>query len=187
MHLQVRPSQWHGNEVVADTIREVVFGAEDGTVQNTALIAGMVGAGLSSSVIVIAGMVNAIAGVLSMAVGAYLSSKAERDTRLASSCAEPVRSSSPRRDAIVMAVAYGIGALVPLFPFVVGVIDPHTALAIAVVATAVVLYGLGAGKAIASGQPIVRSGLEMLLLAAGAGLAGYFLGVLAGAAFGVDG
>lgn len=184
MYLQLRPSQWHGNEVVADTIREVVFGAEDGTVQNTTLLAGMVGAGLSSTVIVIAGTVNVIAGVLSMSVGAYLSSKAERDVRLVSADCDPVRESSPRKDALVMALAYGIGASVPLLPFMVGFFAPHTAMALAVVATAVVLYGLGAGKAIASGQPIVRSGLEMLLLAAGAGLAGYFLGVLAGAVFG---
>jgi vacuolar iron transporter family protein len=187
MHLQLRPSQWHGNEVVADTIREVIFGAEDGTVQNTALIAGMVGAGLTMRVIVIAGLVNAIAGVLSMSVGAYLSSKAERDTRMATPGAEPVRSSSPRRDAAVMAAAYGIGALVPLLPFMLGVTNTHTAMAIAVVATAIVLYGLGAGKAVASGQPIMRSGFEMLLLAAGAGLAGYLLGVLAGKVFGIEG
>jgi VIT1/CCC1 family predicted Fe2+/Mn2+ transporter len=186
MHSLLRPSRWHGNEIVADTIREVVFGAEDGTVQNTALIAGMVGAGLSTSVIVIAGMLNAVAGVLSMSAGAYLSSKAERDVRNASD-AEAVRSSSPARDALVMAVAYGTGALVPLMPFMVGFIEPHAALALAVLATSAVLFGLGAAKAIASGQPIVRSGLEMLVLAAGAGLAGYALGVLAGAIFGIDG
>jgi VIT1/CCC1 family predicted Fe2+/Mn2+ transporter len=186
MHLQLRPSQWHGNEVVADTIREVIFGAEDGTVQNTALIAGMVGAGLSMRVVVIAGMVNAIAGVLSMSVGAYLSSKAERDTRRAMADPDETRASSPLRDAMVMAAAYGVGALVPITPFVLGLGDPHTALVIAIAATALVLYGLGAGKAVASGQPIMRSGFEMLLLAAGAGLAGYLLGVLAGMVFGVE-
>lgn len=186
MYLRLRPSQWHGNEAVADTIREVVFGAEDGTVQNTALLAGMVGAGLSTSVIVIAGTVNAIAGVLSMSAGAYLSSKAERDVLLVSSESDPKGVSSPQRDALVMAVAYGTGALVPLVPFMVGIFAPHTAMALAVVATALVLYGLGAGKALASGQPIVRSGLEMLVLAAGAGLVGYLLGILAGTIFGIE-
>jgi VIT1/CCC1 family predicted Fe2+/Mn2+ transporter len=186
MHLQLRPSRWHGNELVADTIREVIFGAEDGTVQNTALIAGMVGAGLSIRVIVIAGMVNAIAGVLSMSVGAYLSSKAERDTRRAVVASDSVRGSSPLRDAAVMAAAYGIGAVVPLMPFMMGITDPHTALVIAISATALVLYALGAGKAIASDQPIMRSGLEMLVLAAGAGLAGYLLGILAGTIFAIE-
>ncbi|MCL1593819.1 MAG: VIT1/CCC1 transporter family protein [Actinomycetia bacterium] len=172
---------------MADTIREVVFGAEDGTVQNTALIAGMVGAGLSTSVIVIAGVVNAIAGVLSMSAGAYLSSKAERDVRLATPSLDKIRTSSPLRDAGVMAVAYGLGALVPLIAFMVGVFDLHIALAIAVVATSIVLFGLGAIKAVASGQRVMRAGLEMLVLAAAAGFAGYFLGVLAGAVFGIPG
>ena len=184
--MQLRPSQWHGNEVVADTIREVVFGAEDGSVQNTALLAGMVGAGLSTTVIVVVGTVNAIAGVLSMSAGAYLSSKAERDVRLASVEAEQVRDSSPRQDALVMAAAYGVGALVPLLRFMLGFIAPHTALAIAVISTAIVLYGLGAVKAVASGQSVVGAGLEMMLLAAGAGLAGYLLGVVAGQVFGLE-
>jgi vacuolar iron transporter family protein len=186
MHFVLRPTQIHGSEAVAESIREVVFGAEDGTVQNTALIAGMVGAGLTSSVIVIAGIVNAIAGVLSMSVGAYLSSKAERDVRRASSD-QPVRRSSPARDAEVMATAYGAGAVVPLVPFVGGYLAPHAALAIAVVAAAMVLFGLGAVKAMASGQGVPRSGFEMLLLGAGAGLAGYLLGVVAGRVIGIDG
>ena len=44
-----------------ESIREIVFGTEDGVVQNMALIAGMVGAGISSSVILLAGSINGIA------------------------------------------------------------------------------------------------------------------------------
>ncbi len=188
MHTILRPSNWHGNQTVADAIREIVFGAEDGTVQNMALIAGMVGAGLSNHVIVIAGLVNAIAGVLSMSMGTYLSSKAERDARLATVDGPTVdpRTFSPGRDAAVMAAAYAAGALVPIAPFTVGFVDPHRALQVAVAATGLALFALGAGKAIVSGQRIVPSGLEMLLLAAGAGFAGYLLGVAAGAVFGIE-
>jgi len=184
MHALLRPSRWHGSEVVADAIREIVFGAEDGTVQNTALIAGMVGAAVSNHVIVIAGLVNAIAGVLSMAAGTYLSSKAERDAHLATGVTDP-RRYAPGRDALVMGIAYACGALVPILPFAVG-FAPHVAIRIAVVATGLVLFGLGAGKAIVSRQSILRSGLEMLLVAAAAGLAGYLIGVAAGAVFGVE-
>jgi VIT1/CCC1 family predicted Fe2+/Mn2+ transporter len=65
----------------AESIRELVFGVEDGVVQNATLIAGMAGASLSAGVIVVAGVINAAAGVLSMSIGTYLSSKAERDVR----------------------------------------------------------------------------------------------------------
>jgi VIT1/CCC1 family predicted Fe2+/Mn2+ transporter len=186
MQLRLRPSQWRGSNLAADTIREVIFGAEDGTVQNTALIAGMVGAGLSGTIVVIAGLVNAIAGVLSMSAGAYLSSKAERDTRRAGQRSEVIRDSSPTRDAMVMAVAYAVGAVVPLLPFLAGSIGPHAALVVAIIAAAGVLWVLGAIKAVASGGSIVRSGAEMLLLAAGAGFAGYGLGFLVGAALGIE-
>ncbi|MDP2623752.1 MAG: hypothetical protein Q8Q29_08145 [Actinomycetota bacterium] len=47
-----------------ESIREVVFGVEDGVVQNMVLIAGMVGAALSDTIILLAGSVNAIAGVV---------------------------------------------------------------------------------------------------------------------------
>ncbi len=188
MHMQLRPSLWHRNEAVASSIREIVFGAEDGAVQNMALIAGMAGAGLANHVIVIAGFINAIAGVLSMSMGTYLSSKAERDAFVAT--AEPgtvtTRVFSPGRDAAVMAVAYAAGALIPLLPFTLGFLDPAGAVRLAMVATALILFGLGAGKAIVSDQSIVRSGLEMLILAAAAGFAGYLLGVAIGAIFGIE-
>jgi VIT1/CCC1 family predicted Fe2+/Mn2+ transporter len=48
------------------------------------------------------------------------------------------------------------------------------------------LFGLGGGKALVSRQNLVRSGMEMLLLAAAAGVAGYLLGVGAGAVFGIE-
>src|SRR3990170_687107 len=90
-----------------ESIREIVFGVEDGMVQNMTLIAGMVGATLSDGVIVLAGVVNAVAGVLSMSMGTFLSSQAERDALLASGVAAPV-ARSPLRDAGVMAAAYGV-------------------------------------------------------------------------------
>lgn len=90
-----------------ESIREVVFGVEDGAVQNMALIAGMIGATLASSVIVLAGSINAIAGVLSMSMGTYLSSQAERDAIAANGSASRTGSGarSPIRDAMVMAGA----------------------------------------------------------------------------------
>lgn len=188
MRLHVRPSRWYDNEKIAGAIREIVFGAEDGAVQNTALIAGMAGASLTNRVIVIAGLINAIAGVLSMSMGTYLSSKAERDALLATTGPGviPYRNFSPGRDAMVMAVAYAGGALAPLAPFMLGFIDPAQAMQIAVLATGITLFCLGAGKAIVSRQNVLRSGLEMLLLAAAAGFAGYVIGVAIGSIFGIQ-
>ena len=169
------------------SIREVVFGVEDGVVQNMTLIAGMVGATLASSVIVLAASINAIAGVLSMSMGTYLSSQAERDAMLTDE--SPARTESlrsPIRDAFTMAAAYSMGALVPLLPFVLPFLGRTGALIVAMGLTATALFGLGVLKAVVSRQSRLRSGLQLLVLASFAGVAGYLLGVAAQAVFNIE-
>ena len=170
----------------AASIREVVFGVEDGVVQNMTLVAGMVGAQLSNRVIVIAAAINAIAGVLSMSMGTYLSSKAERDVALAAQEPAPVSAHTPERDAMVMAGAYAIGAVVPLVPFMLNLPSLSVELGVAIGLTVVALFGLGVLKATLSHQDRIRSGLEMALLASAAGLAGYLIGVAARAIFSLE-
>ena len=58
-------------------ISEFVYGGIDGAVTTFAVVAGSVGAGLSTQTIVILGFANLIADGFSMAVGAYLSAKTE--------------------------------------------------------------------------------------------------------------
>jgi VIT1/CCC1 family predicted Fe2+/Mn2+ transporter len=195
MHSIFRPSSVHRGRLGAESIRELVFGVEDGVVQNMTLIVGMIGAALSNRIIVIAAAINAIAGVLSMSMGTYLSSKAERDVAIAARNGfdrpstdpeppAPIR--SPRRDAFVMAGAYALGASIPLLPFVGGSLNRAVALPVAVILAGLTLFFLGAGKAALSNQSRIRSGFEMLLLASAAGLAGYLLGVVARVVFGLE-
>lgn len=171
----------HGPE----SIREIVFGVEDGAVQNMTLIAGMMGATLSDGVIVLAGAVNAVAGVLSMSMGTFLSSQAERDALIAAGTAATV-ARSPLRDAMVMAAAYGIGALVPLAPFMLPLVGRTVAVVAAVVLTAVGLFTLGVIKGVVGHQGRVRAGLQLLVLASAAGVAGYLIGAAARTVFGLN-
>ncbi len=190
VHQLLRPSRLARSDFGAESIRELVFGIEDGVVQNMTLVAGMVGASLSNRVIVVAAAINAIAGVLSMSMGTYLSSKAERDVAMAPGrvrgVPERAAAHAPSKDAAVMAGAYAVGALVPLVPFAVGLGGRGSALAVAVVLTGLTLFALGVGKAIVSEQRRLRSGLEMLFLASAAGLGGYMIGVAAGEIFELD-
>jgi vacuolar iron transporter family protein len=55
-----------------------VYGGIDGCVTTFAVVAGAVGAGLTSDVIIILGFANLLADGFSMSIGAYLSSKSER-------------------------------------------------------------------------------------------------------------
>ena len=60
-------------------VRDVIFGANDGLVSILALVAGVYGAITESHPILIAGIVGAVAGAISMGAGAYLSAKSEKE------------------------------------------------------------------------------------------------------------
>lgn len=60
-------------------LREFVYGGIDGAVTTFAVVAGAVGANLDASIIIILGFANLLADGFSMSVGAYLSSKSEKE------------------------------------------------------------------------------------------------------------
>lgn len=60
-------------------LRDFVLGAVDGTVTTFAVVAGVAGAGLSSTTAIILGLANLLADGFSMAVGNYLGVKADRE------------------------------------------------------------------------------------------------------------
>ncbi len=62
------------------SIRELVFGFNDGLVTTFTVIAGFTGAVISSRIIIIAALINAVSDGLSMALGAWLSTKSENET-----------------------------------------------------------------------------------------------------------
>ncbi len=66
-------------------IREVVFGAQDGLISTLALVTAVSVSDLAanSSIVLVAGLAGALAGMLSMATGAYLGSKAQQDVQKA--------------------------------------------------------------------------------------------------------
>jgi predicted membrane protein (TIGR00267 family) len=76
----------------------------------------------------------------------------------------------------VMGGAFGIGALVPIAPFLI--LDITAALPAAVVLTGAVLFGFGVVKSRWTRRPALASGIEVLALAAMAGIVGYLVGGL---------
>jgi len=72
----------HGHthaDVSGGWLRAAVFGAMDGLVSNTALVAGVGGGGVSSHAIVLTGFAGLIAGAISMALGEYTSVKTQNE------------------------------------------------------------------------------------------------------------
>ena len=60
-------------------LRDLIYGAIDGAVTTFAIVAGVVGAELSTKVIIALGIANVLADGFSMAAGNYSGTKAELD------------------------------------------------------------------------------------------------------------
>jgi vacuolar iron transporter family protein len=69
----------HHRSIGSGGARAAVFGVSDGLVTNVALILGVAGAGVSQSVVRLAGLAGLIAGAFSMASGEYLSMRAQTE------------------------------------------------------------------------------------------------------------
>ena len=66
------------HRVEGEWIRDATLGANDGLVSILTLLAGVAGADVSPSTVLIAGLAGLVAGAISMGVGAYVSAKAYR-------------------------------------------------------------------------------------------------------------
>ena len=68
--------RWHTSGAA---VRNLVFGANDGLVSTLSLVSGISGASSSSNVVVVAGLTGLIAGTISMAAGAFISVRSQRE------------------------------------------------------------------------------------------------------------
>ena len=81
---------------------------------------------------------------------------------------------SALQGALVMGVAFGLGALAPILPYLL--LPIGMAVYVSVLATAAVLFAIGVVKTRWTHAHPVSSGVEILLIGAFAGIAGYFFG-----------
>jgi VIT1/CCC1 family predicted Fe2+/Mn2+ transporter len=95
------------------------------------------------------------------------------------------RGGSVVRGALFMGAAFGVGALVPILPFLI--LPFSMSLPVAAFATGVVLFAVGVAKSRWTHRSAVASGAEVFALAAFAGIAGYLFGTVLPSLLGVAG
>lgn len=204
-------------DVSGGWLRPTVFGAVDGLVTNTALIAGVGGGGVAASAIVLTGLAGLFAGAFSMGTGEYISvtnqnelvaaevglertmltrfpiaeerelterfqgygADADTAARMASAISadpdqalrvhardelgvDPHELPSPLLAGASSFVAFSIGALLPLLPYLLGL--PTLVASLAIAAVTLLAGGMVVGRL--TGRPILTSGLRQLLLGA---------------------
>lgn len=112
-----------------ETIRNAFLGFNDGSVEILGAVSGFAAAFSDTRFIVISGLTVSVAGALSMAAGAFLSTHSEREVQalergkqrfLSPTESEKEETSSPWTAAALVGSAYLIGAAVPVAPFVLG-------------------------------------------------------------------
>lgn len=223
------------DDVTGGWLRPAVFGAMDGVVSNTALIAGMAGGGAAPRVIVLAGLAGLAAGAFSMAAGEYTSVAAQAESAQAQIAKEREElRTNPFGEQAELAAAYealgvtpdvarevarqlhrdpdralrvhsreelgvtlddlpsaklaagssflafAIGALVPLVPYLLGATVIWTALVLALLG----LFGCGAVVTRVTSRPWWFGGSRQLILGALAAALTYGIGSLVGVGLG---
>ncbi|MGB0062354.1 VIT1/CCC1 transporter family protein, partial [Candidatus Binatus sp.] len=214
------------------SIREIVFGVQDGVLTTAGVLCGLSGAVSQHSQVALAALASTAAGALSMAAGAYLGARAEtevlhaeldlvradaaekpytvqeglldelckeglsreagyRIVRLLSTSPKALESTAeakmfgfsgptlgkPALDGVVMGIAFLLGALVPLLPYML-IKVPRYDLGGALVATALTLFAVGYFEGwLAHRADRWRSGLRFLAIAMTAAAAGYVIGL----------
>lgn len=157
---------------------EFVYGATDGTVTTFAVVAGAMGASLSSAVILILGFANLLADGFSMAISNYLSVKSKNELHKKK---RYQHANKPRKTAFATFAAFVIVGLVPLISFVLGIYIPLVysyQFVISIVLTAVSFLAIGAIRGLVVGKHPVKSSLETLLIGGIAALLSYTVGYL---------
>jgi len=89
---------------------------------------------------------------------------------------------SPWGAAISSFLAFAVGAMIPLLPFLV--LAHHGALPISIGLTAIALFSVGATLSLFIGRGAITGGLRMLLIGGGAGALTFLIGRMLGVAMG---
>lgn len=82
----------------------------------------------------------------------------------------------PFQAAVVMGISFVVGAMVPLIPYLV--LSGMEALYLSITLAAVTLLTVGVFKGHLAGRSLILSGLEFFLIAVGAALLGYLIGIV---------
>ncbi len=158
-------------------LEEFVYGATDGTVTTFAVVAGAVGASLSSSIILILGFANLFADGFSMAISDYLAVKSEEDL-----FSKKRHMKNPRKTALVTFFSFAIIGFIPLISFVLAPIFPAieaNKFIYGAILTGLAFLLIGSIKAQITGKHFVYSAIETFVIGCIAALiafaVGYFL------------
>jgi VIT1/CCC1 family predicted Fe2+/Mn2+ transporter len=152
---------------------EFVYGGIDGTITTFAVVAGSVGAGLDTNVIVILGFANLLADGFAMSIGAYLSANSERDKDQ-----DHASSKSPLFVGLFTYISFLIMGFIPLLIYVIDLLQDVSwnLFVIASVLTGIVFIVIGVLKAYVTNGKYAKAIAQTLILGALAATVAFYVG-----------
>ena len=134
----------------------------------------MAGASLDARTVLILGAANLLADGFSMGASNYLSIRSDEAVRHARG--EAISEPYPLRHGVATTAAFVVAGIVPLLPYVL--VAPARRFAVAVAATLVTLFVVGALRSSVTALRWWKAGLEMLAVGALAAAVSYAVGWL---------
>ncbi|XVF67148.1 hypothetical protein PTKIN_Ptkin10aG0097400 [Pterospermum kingtungense] len=159
-------------------LRAAVLGANDGLVSVASLLMGVGSVKEDIKAMIVAGFAGLVAGACSMAIGEFVSVYTQRDVEIAQKKREKAKRSSevheneevaekeqlpnPGQAAIASALAFSVGAVLPLLA--AAFIRDHKArMAVVAAVASMALMVFGVVGALLGGTPVVKSSIRVLV------------------------
>jgi len=171
-----------GKHPLVESLREIIFGIQDGAIGNLGVVVGLAQAGSPTNTVILGGLATMFAQAISMSTGTYLSVKSEKKYFLSKGWSfgrSYAKHKDPLFSALVMSVAVVIGTVVPLIPFFLGY-ESQMGVRSVIILTLAFLFIVGAIKARYTKEVWIKSGLEMLVIGAVAATVGFWIGSVFG-------
>lgn len=167
---------------VEQNLREFIYGGMDGAVTTFAIVTGAAGAGFDTNIILILGLANVFADGFSMAVGAYLSEKADQQLEAKNNDTKHEADETPLVASVATFISFVLVGFIPLLIYIADFIFDlglgEDALIYSIFLTLAAFAGIGYLRAVLTKINKSRSMLETLGLGIAAAIISYTLGTV---------
>jgi vacuolar iron transporter family protein len=171
------PSPRGLRQVMTKYLPDLVFGACDGVITTLAVVSGVVGASLSTTIILVLGFANLLADGFSMGASNVLSRRSDTSGNTLPTLADA------SGHGVATFFGFVTAGIVPLSAYLLPWFEGDR-FAGAVALALSTLFAVGAGRAFFTRRGWIASGLEMLLIGALAAAVAYSVGALGAAVVG---
>ncbi|ARM74935.1 VIT1/CCC1 transporter family protein [Acidianus manzaensis] len=169
------------SQINAERIRDAIYAVSDGLIEVLAGVSGLDSVLNTPFLVALGGLIIGISGMISMSIGAYLSSSSEEDikkNKIKNNISSINEEKNESGESVkITAISYILGAIIPILPFLIG-IGGIFGLITSYVITGISTLIVGSIIGLLSNYNPLKKGLIMTALAIGAALVTHGIGAI---------